>query len=93
MRTDTERALVGRIAARSERIVTTMAFCVTGAGRLLGNLCAMERDQLKNYVDLLPQRRVGAGLLALAAVWSPAKYLRRVALTRLRLLSQEAKPR
>jgi hypothetical protein len=54
---------------------------------------AMERNQLKNYVGLLQQRKVGAGLVALAAVWSLAKYLRRVALMRLRLLSQEAKPR
>jgi glycosyltransferase involved in cell wall biosynthesis len=64
-----------------------------GAGGLSSNLWAMERDQLKNYVGLLQQRKVGAGLFALAAVWSLVKYLRRVALTRLRHLSQEAKPR
>jgi glycosyltransferase involved in cell wall biosynthesis len=64
-----------------------------GAGGLSNDLWAMERDQLKNYFGLLQQRKVGAGLCALAAVWSLAKYFRRVALRRLRLLSQEAKPR
>jgi glycosyltransferase involved in cell wall biosynthesis len=54
-----------------------------GAGGLSNNLWAMERDQLKNYLGLLQQRKIGVGLFALAAAWSLAKYFRRVALTRL----------
>jgi glycosyltransferase involved in cell wall biosynthesis len=64
-----------------------------GAGGVSGNLWAMERDQLKNYVGLLQQHKIGAGLFSLVAAWSLAKYFRRVALTRLRRLSQKAKPR
>jgi glycosyltransferase involved in cell wall biosynthesis len=61
-----------------------------GVGGLSGNLWAMERDQLKNYVDLLQHRNIGGGLFVLAAGCSLAKYLRRVALTYLRRLSLEA---
>jgi glycosyltransferase involved in cell wall biosynthesis len=52
-----------------------------GAGGLSGNLWAMERDQLKNYVGLLRNRKIGAALFAFAVTWSLAKYFRRVALT------------
>jgi glycosyltransferase involved in cell wall biosynthesis len=57
-----------------------------GAGGLSINLWAMERDQLKNYLGLLQQRKIGVGLFALAAAWSLAKYFRRVAITCLRPL-------
>jgi glycosyltransferase involved in cell wall biosynthesis len=64
-----------------------------GAAGLSNNLWAMERDQLKNYVALLQQRRIGVVLFVLVAVCSFAKYLRRIAVSRLRLFLQEAKPR
>ena len=64
-----------------------------GEGGLSSSLWAMERDQLKNYVSLLRNRKIGPPLFSFAVTWSLAKYFRRVVVTRLRRLRQEAKAR
>lgn len=49
-----------------------------GAGGLSGNLVAMERAELGNYLHLYNRGRLNLGLLFLTLVWSLAKFVRRV---------------